>query len=151
MRRHFDPAGRRALAFETDLTVRFSEVDSLGMIWHGNYLHYFEEARDAFGRAHGLSCQDLQAAGLTAPVVELQVYYHHPGRYGDDLRVQVYFLWTEAAKIEIWYEVRRASDRRLLAEGRSVQVFTSLAGDLVLTQPALLQAVYARWPDASQG
>ena len=39
---------------QTEIRVRFSEVDSMGVVWHGNYLKYFEDGREAFGRKHGL-------------------------------------------------------------------------------------------------
>ncbi len=130
------------------MPVRFSEVDALAIIWHGHYLHYFEEARDGFGKAHGLSYQAMHAAGFVAPVVEAQLVYHASGRFGDDLDVTAHFLWQEAAKLEIYYEVRRAVDGLFLAEGRTLQVLTTLQGELLLTRPPLIQALYRQWEQA---
>jgi acyl-CoA thioester hydrolase len=148
MRRRFDPAPYKKIAASVRFPVRFSEVDALAVVWHGNYLHYFEEARDAFGRAQGLAYQDMHAAGFVAPVVEVQAFYHAPARFGDEVEVTAYFIWSDAAKLEIYYEVRRAAGRELLAEGRTVQVLTTLEGELLLTRPPLLQEFYARWERA---
>ena len=148
MRRRFDPAPYKKLSRTVHLTVRFSEVDALAMVWHGNYLHYFEEARDAFGQAEGVSYLDMHAAGFVAPVVEVQLAYHTPTRFGDELDVTAFFLWNDAAKLEIFYEVRRAGDGTLLAEGRTLQVLTTLQGELLYTRPPLLQKLYDRWERA---
>jgi acyl-CoA thioester hydrolase len=148
MRRRFDPTPFKKLSRTVRLSVRFSEVDALTVVWHGNYLHYFEEARDAFGKAEHVSYQDMHAAGFVAPVAEIQVVYHAPARFGDELDITAYFIWNEAAKLEILYEVRRATDQLLLAEGRTLQVMTTLQGELLLTRPALIQNLYTRWERA---
>ena len=148
MRRRFDPTPFKKLSRTVRVSVRFSEADALAMVWHGNYLHYFEEARDAMAKTEGLSYADMHAAGFVAPVVEAQLAYHAPARIGDDLDVTAYFLWNDAAKLEIFYEVRRAADGGLLAEGRTLQVLTNPQGELLLTRPPLLQDFYARWERA---
>jgi acyl-CoA thioester hydrolase len=131
------------------LEVRFSEVDSLGMVWHGNYLVYFEAAREAFGGKYGLGYNELMASRIVAPVVEAQVFYHSPGRVGDQLTVRAHFLWNDAPKLEILYEIHRPKDQRLLAEGRTLQLLTTQAGELLLTRPPLLQDYYQRWEQAA--
>lgn len=148
MRRRFDPTPFKKISRTVRLSVRFSEVDALAIVWHGNYLHYFEEARDAFGKAEGISYLDMHAAGFVAPVVEAQLMYHASARFGDEVDATAHFLWHEAAKLEIFYEVRRAADGQLLAEGRTLQVLTTLQGELLLTRPPLLQALYTRWEQA---
>ena len=49
--------------------VRFNETDALGIVWHGNYITYFEDGREAFGREHGISYLDVQQHGYTTPIV----------------------------------------------------------------------------------
>jgi acyl-CoA thioesterase FadM len=87
----------------------------------------------------------MHAAGFVAPVVEAQLFYHASARFGDVLDVTAHFLWNDAAKLEIFYEVRRADAPELLAEGRTLQVLTTLQGELLLTRPPLVQALYDRW------
>ncbi len=69
-RRHRPPKGRH-LESRTRVRVRFSEVDTLQIVWHGHYLEYFEDARVELGRRHGINYTDIRAAGLTAPVVHV--------------------------------------------------------------------------------
>ena len=45
------------------ITVRFSETDPLGIVWHGNYIKYFEDGREAFGRKYGISYLNVEREG----------------------------------------------------------------------------------------
>ena len=51
------------LSYVAEIPVRFSEVDSLQIVWHGHYIEYMEEAREAFGKKYGLSYLDWKANG----------------------------------------------------------------------------------------
>ena len=125
------------------LGVRFHEVDSLGIVWHGHYVAYFEEARRAFGRRHGVDYPVLAEHGLAAPVVELWADYKAPARLSDELDVTARLFRSESAKLEFAYEIR--CGRRLLVTGGTVQVFTSLDGGLLLAPPPLLRRLYKEW------
>lgn len=62
--------------------VRFSEVDSMNIVWHGSYPLYFEDAREAFGAKYGLGYMDIFGQGYYAPLVELSFKYKSPITYG---------------------------------------------------------------------
>ena len=62
--------------------VRFSEVDSMNIVWHGSYPLYFEDAREAFGARYGLGYMDIFGNGYYAPLVELSFKYKSPIVYG---------------------------------------------------------------------
>lgn len=63
-------------------SVRFSEVDSMNIVWHGSYSLYFEDAREAFGKRYGLGYFDIFGNGYYAPLVELSFNYKRPIKYG---------------------------------------------------------------------
>lgn len=132
------------LEHRTAVRVRFQEVDALQVVWHGHYLSYFEDARAAFGDRYGFGVQDFLEAGLLAPVVETHCRYLLPARLGDTLEVCARWYPCEAARIEFSYSVY-GSGARLLAEGRSVQVYTDRDWNLCLTLPALARDFYTRW------
>lgn len=141
------PPSPRYLEHATEVRVRFHEVDALRVVWHGHYVGYFEEGREAFGRAFGLGYADMEAAGFVVPLVHVEVDYAAPARLGDVLTVVTRLHPAPAARLTFTYEVR-AADARLLATGRTDQVFTDLEGKLALTRPPVYEAFLARWDGA---
>ncbi|MCP4638976.1 MAG: acyl-CoA thioesterase [bacterium] len=124
--------------------VRFQEVDSMGIVWHGHYLTYFEDARVALGRRFGIDYRDIRDAGLLAPVVHTECDYMAPATYGDELDIVARLYREDTPKIEFTYCVFRRADGEVLATGRSTQVFTDPEGELYLTMPDFLRDFYAR-------
>ena len=59
----------------TEFKVKFNEVDALGIVWHGHYIRFFEDGREAFGEKHGLAYMDIYRNGFLAPVVNLHCDY----------------------------------------------------------------------------
>ena len=59
-----------------EFTIRFSEVDSMNVVWHGSYPLYFEDAREAFGKKYGLEYMSFFDNGYFAPLVELTYRYY---------------------------------------------------------------------------
>ena len=104
-----------------ELRVRYAETDAMGIVWHGNYLAYFEAARTEAMRATGLpSYRELEEAGIMMPVVETGTVHHAPARYDDLLRIRVRVAEPPRARIRFDYEVTR--DEIKIADG-----FTTLA------------------------
>ncbi|UAB83496.1 acyl-CoA thioesterase [Zunongwangia sp. SCSIO 43204] len=122
------------LSIHTKLKVRFSECDSLQIVWHGNYLKYFEEGREDFGVQHGISYLDAKANGFATPIVKSTCEHKQPLKYGDEFTVETTFIPTDAAKII--YNYRIFKDEKLICTGETVQVFTDKNGELVLNNPS---------------
>lgn len=123
--------------------VRFSEVDSMNIVWHGSYPLYFEDAREAFGARYGLGYMDIFGNGYYAPLVELSFKYKSPIVYGMPCRIDIHYRPTEAAKIVFDYEIHHAETDELLATGHSVQVFMDKEYRLVWITPEF----YAQWKE----
>ncbi len=67
----------------TECTVRFSEVDAMGIVWHGNFVKYMEDGRESFGRKFGLAYYDLYEQGFTVPLVKMDIDYKLQLKYGE--------------------------------------------------------------------
>ena len=117
----------------TKLKVRFSECDPLQIVWHGNYLKYFEEGREDFGRKHNISYLDAQESGFAVPVVKSVCEHKLPLKYGNEFEVETTFVNSEAAKLIFRYKI--FCDGKLICTGETVQVFTDKNSELVLTNP----------------
>ena len=104
----------------TQVRVRFQEVDSLRIVWHGHYLTYFEEARIALGRKFGINYTDFVSAGLLTPVVHVSCDYVRPARFLDDLEVVGRVYRQDSAKLYYYFQVHRPIDNSLLATGQTI-------------------------------
>jgi acyl-CoA thioester hydrolase len=118
-----------------EFDVRFSEVDSMHIVWHGSYALYFEDAREAFGERYGLSYLQYVAQGYYAPLVELTFKYKKPLRYGQHARVDITYRNVPAAKVIFDYEIRLTDDESLIATGASTQVFLDREYRLIWNNP----------------
>ena len=123
------------------LEIRFSEVDSMNVVWHGSYSLYFEDAREAFGTKYGLEYMGFYDHGYFAPLVELTFHYKRPIKYGMRPRIDIFYRPTAAAKIVFDYEIRDPKDESIMAIGHSVQVFMDKNYQLVWDNPEF----YAEW------
>lgn len=123
------------------LTIRFSEVDSMKVVWHGSYALYFEDAREYFGEQFGLGYNTYLDNGYFAPIVELTFHYKKAIRYGMKPRIDIIYKPTVAAKVEFDYEIVDTEDNSLLATGHSLQVFMDMNYELVWSNPDF----YVEW------
>lgn len=126
----------KKLVIKKEIEIRFNEVDSMGLVWHGHYAKYFEDAREEFGKIYGLTYLKIYDAGYYAPLVELNFQYKKPLTYKDRLlTVEIHYKDTPAAKIMFDYYIYNAR-RELTTIGNSTQVFLDRNYQLVLQNPA---------------
>jgi acyl-CoA thioester hydrolase len=124
----------------TTFRVRFSEVDTLRIVWHGNYLKYFEDGRDAWGAQYGLDfVQVYEQHGLLAPLVSTDLKFKYPLRYGDVGLIETTFIDSVAAKAIFRYRIYDEHRTQLKVEGETVQVFTDKDYNLQLYTPPFLE------------
>ena len=122
---------KKELSSKTEVLVRFNEADPLGIVWHGHYIRYFEDGREAFGNTHGLGYLDVYKQGFVIPVVNVQCDFKKSLRYGDRVIVETKYLPCEAAKMKFTYRLFNAATGELVATGSSVQVFLDKEGSVL--------------------
>ena len=125
----------KTLKDRTEIKVRFGEVDSMGIVWHGNYVKYIEEGRESFGHKYGISYLDIYANDVMAPVVKMNIDFKKQVQYGDKLVIETEYVDTAAAKIIFKYKIFRKSDNELMANGSTTQVFIDLNREMILYAP----------------
>lgn len=124
-----------------EIDIRFSEVDMMGIVWHGNHIKYFEDGREHFGKKYGIGYMEVHRRGYMIPLVDIQVNYKKAIRYETTIVVETRFVDSPAAKVIFEYEITDKSSSEVYATGRSVQVFLTNEGELYLTIPDF----YAEW------
>jgi acyl-CoA thioester hydrolase len=106
-----------------EFNVRFSEVDSMGIVWHGSYAKYFEDGREEFGKKYGIGYMEIFRNGFYAPLVELNFQFRKPLPYETRAVVETKYINTPAAKIMFEYRIFLPQDNTIICTGSSTQVF----------------------------
>jgi len=124
---------KQSLTSQLERRVQFYECDPLQIVWHGNYLKYFEEGREAFCREHGLSYADAKRNGYAIPIIKSSCEHKLPLQYGDVFIVETTFEPCEAAKMIFTYKLYL--NKKLVSVGETIQVFLGENRELILTNP----------------
>lgn len=105
--------------------VRYQETDQMGVVHHSNYFVWFEVGRTAFIRELGMSYRDLEAKGIILPVIEANCQYKSPAHYDDVVQIETTVTELSPVKIRFGYKIIRESDKKLLATGFTLHVWTN--------------------------
>lgn len=135
-----------ALINRTTARVRFSEVDSMHVVWHGNYVHYMEDGREAFGQEFGISYMEVVKQGYVIPIVKLELDYKQALTYDEHITIETRYIPTDAAKIQFEYFIYKEDGKTIAAIGRTIQVFVEKeTQQLELSNPAFYMAWKEKW------
>jgi acyl-CoA thioester hydrolase len=108
---------------ETRLRVRYAETDQMGVVYHANYLVWFEVGRVEFIRQMGLDYRSMEKdENAMIAVVEATARYKAPARYDDELIVRTSLAGVRGSIVRFRYAVVRADDELLLCEGETVHL-----------------------------
>jgi len=105
--------------------VRYAETDQMGVVYHANYFVWFEVGRVELLRQLGFSYRDMeQSDGCFIAVVDARCRYKAPARYDDEIIVRTHLKNVRESLVHFGYELVRASDGLLLAEGETTHIVT---------------------------
>ncbi|MGG1250779.1 thioesterase family protein [Brevibacillus agri] len=107
------------------LRVRYGETDQMGVVYHTNYLNWFEVGRTELIRNAGLTYRELEERGVLLPVTDASLSYKKPARYDDVVEIQTRVKELSAVRLAFAYDIIRVSDQELLASGETIHVFTN--------------------------
>ena len=110
----------------TQITVRYAETDMMGIVYHANYLTWFEIGRTTMLKEQGLPYLELETMGYRLPVLEISAKYLRPALYEDVVTVITFLKEKPLLRIRLSYEVRRGHE--LLATGESAHAFVDRQG-----------------------
>ena len=110
-------ADERGFAHCQRVRVRYAETDAMGIVYHANYVTFFEVGRVEYLRAAGIDYRSLEDAKMTGAVVEVGVRFHAPARFDDELSVCTRCASMERVRFRMEYEIWRESERTLIVSG----------------------------------
>ena len=118
------------------VTVRYAETDMMGIVYHANYLPWFEIGRTTLLKEIGVPYRQLETEGYRLPVLEISAKYAKPAVYDDTLTVVTTMNEKPLLRIRLEYEIFR--DQELLATGYSIHAFVDLKGRPVRPPPSVV-------------
>ncbi len=124
-----------------EVTVRYAETDMMGIVYHANYLPWFEVARTALLREQGFPYRQLETDGYRIPVLEVAAKFVRPALYDDTLTIVATMKEKPLLRIRLEYEVFRGEE--LLATGHSSHAFCDLHGRPTRPPPAFVAKMSA--------
>ena len=108
--------------------MRYGEVDRMGVVYHANYLAYFESGRTEFLRHLGRSYRAVEEAGMLLVVADAGLKFHRPAGYDDELRVRTRLVELSGVRLRFEYEIVRPADATLVATGHTTLASTDPSG-----------------------
>jgi acyl-CoA thioester hydrolase len=115
--------------FTHSLRVRYEETDRMGVVYHANYVTWFEIARTEWTRNYGFTYREIEESGLFLPVVDLTIQYKQPARYDDEIAIRTRVTEMSPLRLHFEYEivmlhhVEATRDPQLLVTGTSQHVW----------------------------
>jgi acyl-CoA thioester hydrolase len=131
-------SGERLRETSIEIDVPFRHVDLLGVVWHGHYYAYMEEARTALLRACDLDAGDLIGSRYLFYVIESRCRYTHPLHYRDRVRVTAW-LRDVQHRVHIAYELTEVRQQQRVARGHTILATTDSERRLLLETPDEIQ------------
>jgi len=115
-------SGQAASARQTAsiVRVRYAETDKMGVVYHSNYLIWFEIGRTDWLRDTGWTYRDMEADGIQLPVIEAHCEYRQGARYDDDVEIRTRASKLSPVRVRFEYEAIRRADGATLATGHTV-------------------------------
>ena len=110
--------------YKTDIRVPYADVDGMGIVYHANYIKYFEIGRTEYLREIGYPYTQLEAEGIWLPVASVRCEYKSPARYDDLLTVNTWVGELKSATIVMAYEIKRKDTGEIIARGETKHPIT---------------------------
>ena len=117
--------------------VIYADTDAMGIVYHTNYIRWFEIGRTEFFRDLGILYADIEKAGYNLPLTQVYCHYLLPARYDDVVEVETEIVYLKRASIKFGYQIWSQNRQMLLAQGYTVHACTDDKGKIVRIPPMI--------------
>ena len=125
---------------QIQVRVRYSETDQMGVVYHGNYIPYFEIGRVEWLRNQGVSYKLMEESGIALPIVSMNINYKKPARYDELLTVTTSFKSQSSVKVEFECEIHNEKNE-LLTTALFILVFVDLLTGKPIQPPQYIKDI----------
>ena len=119
--------------FRTTVKVRaiYGDTDAMGIVYHTNYIRWFEIGRTELFRNIGILYTEVESAGYNLPVTQVYCHYHKPARFDDIVTVETGIEYVKRASLKFTYSIWNEGCKTILTEGYTVHACTDRNGQIV--------------------
>ena len=121
-----------------EIRVNYFDTDQMGVVWHGNYIKYFEMAREELFRTLGLPYSEVEKAGIMMPIVDVAVEYKYPAHYDEVLSIETRVPDPPRSRIRVEYVITNANGETVVT-GSTTLAFIDSATRRPCRPPAALR------------
>lgn len=123
----------------TKVRVIYADTDAMGIVYHTNYIRWFEMGRNEIMRQLGVSHSELEKLGLNLPLTKVSCHYLAPARYDDLLTIETKFDYIKRASIRFNSKIWDENQEKVLAEGYTIHACTNNEGKIRRIPKLLLE------------
>lgn len=124
-----------------NIRVIYADTDAMGVVYHANYIKWFEIGRTELMRDMGIVYAELEREGFYLPLTQLYCHYLAPARYDDCIRIETSINYFRRASIKFDYEIRNETWDKVLLEGYSVHAFTNREGKIIRAPVSITERI----------
>jgi acyl-CoA thioester hydrolase len=135
---------------ETQFRVRYGETDAMGVVYHANFIVWFEVGRGEYFWQQGMSYQDWEEQGINLPVTEVSARFLAPARYGDLVAVRTCVQERRSRQVTFAYEILMARTGQRLVVGWTKHLCVNSEGQVVAIPPELGKLLRPCEPDCTR-
>ncbi|GAE91505.1 4-hydroxybenzoyl-CoA thioesterase family active site [Gracilibacillus boraciitolerans JCM 21714] len=129
----------------TPIKVRYQETDQMGVVYHANYLIWFEIGRTAFIEELGFKYHEMEKEGIVSPIIDANIQFKHPIRYGEDAYVETWVQSYNGIRTTYGYHILD-KDHRVAVAGETQHVIVNKDN----FRPLSLKKKFPNWHEAYQ-
>ena len=127
---------------QTKLRVRYSETDKMGVVYHGNYIQYFEVGRVEYMRDIGVVYAELEKEGIGMPVVNININYRTPAVYDEELTIETWIEKLPTSKI-VFHNKAIGESGKVVCDAQVTLVFINENFRPIKSPESVIQALKA--------
>ena len=135
---------------ETQVRVIYADTDAMGIVYHTNYIKWFEIGRTELLREMEVVYAEVESSGYYLPVTEAYCHYLLPARYDDILVVQTVISNVRRASIQFDYQIRNGGNGKILAKGFTIHAFVNRKGTIVRVPRDIMEKI-RKWEESTSG
>ncbi len=110
---------------KSKVRVIYADTDGMGIVYHSNYIKWFEVGRNEFLRDIDYEYTKMEAEGVWTPVLEVHCKYKNPAKFDDVLLIETFIESFSAVKFTMGYKIYNEKTGKLVVTGNTVHAFTN--------------------------